>query len=213
MLWIILGVMCFTAVVFAIWPFLRENSGNFTVVIASVVFVVGASAALYSSVGSPDIRSGAGADSAGEMTAVVGSLAKRLEADPNDIEGWRMLGRSYMALGNYPHAVQAFEKVVELESGHNAQSLVDLGESMLAESGQNMTPRIVALFENALTLEPGNPAALFWGGIGAINRGDRSLAGPRADRRVDDRILLESIIDERIEQWGRSRVALADAAG
>lgn len=215
MLWIILGVMCFTAVVFAIWPFLRENSRNFTVVIASVVLVVGASAVLYSSIGSPDIRSGAGADSDGEMSVVVGSLAKRLENDPNDIEGWRMLGRSYMALGNYPHAVQAFEKVVELESGHNAQSLVDLGEAMLAESGQNMTPRIVALFENALTLEPGNPAALFWGGIGAINRGDRLLAADRWERLLGTNPPAEirDILKQRIAEWrGEEAVTPPQAA-
>ncbi|MGI9223003.1 MAG: tetratricopeptide repeat protein [Woeseiaceae bacterium] len=214
MLWIILGVMCFAAVVFAIWPFLRENSRNFTVVIASVVFVVGASAVLYSLIGSPDIRPGASADSDGEMSAVVGSLAKRLENDPNDIEGWRMLGRSYMALGNYPLAVQSFEKVVELESGHNAQSLVDLGEAMLAESGQNMTPRIVALFENALTLEPGNPAALFWGGIGAINRGDRSLAADRWERLLGTNPPAEirDTLRQRIAEWRGEEAAVPPQA-
>jgi cytochrome c-type biogenesis protein CcmH len=214
MLWIILGVMCFTAVVFAIWPFLRENSRNFTVVIASVVFVVGASAVLYSSIGSPDIRTGTGSDSAGEMSAVVGSLAKRLETDPNDIEGWRMLGRSYMALGNYPQAVSALERVVELESGHNAQSLVDLGEAMLAESGQNMSPRIAALFENALTLEPSNPAALFWGGIGAINRGDRSLAADRWERLLGTNPPAEirDILVQRIAEWRDEEAAVSPQA-
>jgi cytochrome c-type biogenesis protein CcmH len=203
MLWLILGVMCFAAVVFAIWPFLRENSRNFTVVIGSVVFVVGVSAVLYSSIGSPDINSGTGDAGAGEMSEVVGSLARRLENDPNDVEGWRMLGRSYMTLGNYGQAVKALERVVQLESGQNAQSLVDLGEAMLAESGQNMSPRIVALFENALTLEPGNPAALFWGGIGAINRGDRELAADRWERLLGTNPPAEirEVLAQRIAEW------------
>jgi cytochrome c-type biogenesis protein CcmH len=203
MLWIILGVMCFVAVVFAIWPFLRENSRNFAVVIASVVFVVGVSAVLYSSIGSPDIRTGAGAGEAGEMSAVVGSLAKRLESNPNDIEGWRMLGRSYMTLGNYREAVRALQRVVELESGQNAQSLVDLGEAMLAESGQNLTPSTVAVFENALTLEPSNPSALFWGGVAAINRGDRSLAADRWERLLGTNPPAEirDVLEQRVAEW------------
>ena len=203
MLWIVFGVMCFAAVVFAIWPFLRENSRNFAVVIVAVIFVIGASAALYSSIGSPGISSGAGADGAGQMTEVVGSLARRLKNNPDDIEGWRMLGRSYMSLGNYEQAVTALERVVELDSGQNAQSLVDLGEAMLANSGQTLSPRIVALFENALKLEPGNPGALFWGGIGAINRGDRSLAADRWERLLGTNPPPEirDVLVQRIAEW------------
>ncbi len=203
MLWIVFGVMSLAAVVFAILPFLRENSRNFAVVIVAVVFVIGASAALYSSIGRPGISSGAGAEGAGEMSEVVGSLAKRLENNPDDIEGWRMLGRSYMSLGNYEQAVKALERVVELDSGQNAQSLVDLGEAMLANSGQTMSPRILALFENALKLEPSNPGALFWGGIGAINRGDRSLAADRWERLLGTNPPPEirDVLVQRIAEW------------
>ncbi len=203
MLWIVFGVMSFAAVVFAILPFLRENSRNFAVVIVAVVFVIGTSAALYNSIGSPGISSGAGAAGAGEMSEVVGSLAKRLENNPNDIEGWRMLGRSYMSLGNYEQAVKALERVVEIDSGQNAQSLVDLGEAMLANSGQTMSPRILALFENALKLEPSNPGALFWGGIGAINRGDRSLAADRWERLLGTNPPPEirDVLVQRIAEW------------
>ena len=202
MLWIALGVMCFTAVVFAIWPFLRNQSKHVTLMVAATLFVVGASASLYASIGSPDIEDGSGAQ-AGEMSAVVKSLAARLENDPNDIEGWRMLGRSYMTLGDYGQAVKAYERVVELDSGQNAQSLVELGEALLAESGQNMTAQIVALFENALVLEPSNPAALFWGGIGAYNRGDLSLAADRWERLLGTNPPenIRGVLVQRIAEW------------
>ena len=42
-------------------------------------------------------------------------LRDRLMADPNDVEGWRMLGRSHMALGEYREAVEAWSWVRELE--------------------------------------------------------------------------------------------------
>jgi cytochrome c-type biogenesis protein CcmH/NrfG len=41
-------------------------------------------------------------------------LRDRLMADPNDVEGWRMLGRSHMALGEYREAVEAWSWVREL---------------------------------------------------------------------------------------------------
>jgi cytochrome c-type biogenesis protein CcmH len=213
MLWIVLGVMCFAAVVFVIWPFLRDQSKHVTLMLVATLFVVGASAGLYSSIGSPDIEDGTGAQ-AGEMSAVVESLAARLDSNPNDIEGWRMLGRSYMTLGDYGRAVQAYERVVQLDLGQNAQSLVELGEAMLADSGQNLGPRIVALFENALVLEPSNPAALFWGGIGAFNRGDRSLAADRWERLLGTNPPenIRDVLITRIAEWRGEKVPAPEAA-
>jgi len=213
MLWIVLGVMCFAAVVFAIWPFLRDQSKHVTLMLVATLFVVGASAGLYSSIGSPDIEDGTGAQ-AGEMSAVVESLAARLDSNPDDIEGWRMLGRSYMTLGDYGRAVQAYERVVQLDSGQNAQSLVELGEAMLADSGQNLGPRIVALFENALVLEPSNPAALFWGGIGAFNRGDRSLAADRWERLLGTNPPenIRDVLITRIAEWRGEEAPAPEAA-
>jgi len=201
MLWTALGVMCFAAVVFAIWPFLRDNSKNFSMVAVAVLFVVAASAGLYAAIGSPGIASGAGQSE--EVGHMVEELASRLEKNPDDVAGWRMLGRSYMTLGDYARAVPAFERVVELESAQNAQSLVELGEAMLASTGQTMSPRIVSLFENALALEPNNPAALFWGGIGAINRGDKSLAADRWERLLGTNPPPEirDTLIQRVAEW------------
>jgi cytochrome c-type biogenesis protein CcmH len=212
MLWIVLCVMCFAAVVFVIWPFLRDQSKHLALMLVATLFVVGASAGLYSSIGSPGIEDGTRSQ-AGEMSAVVQSLAARLDSNPNDIEGWRMLGRSYMTLGDYGRAVQAYERVVELDSGQNAQSLVELGEAMLANSGQSLSPQIVALFENALVLEPSNPAALFWGGIGAVNRGDRALAADRWERLLGTNPPenIREVLITRIAEWRGEEVPAPQA--
>lgn len=207
MLWLTLGVMSFAGVVFAVWPFLRENSRNFGVVAAAVLFVVASSAGLYAMLGSPGLQNQAqthGGDVAGDMVEVVETLAKRLESNPDDVGGWRMLGRSYMSLNNYPGAVAAFERVVELEDGQNAQGLVDLGEAVLAvEGGQTMPQRAMSLFENALAIEPNNQAALFWGGLGAANRGDNSLAADRWERLLGTNPPAEirDVIEQRVAEW------------
>ncbi len=203
MLWFLFGVMCFGAVIFTIWPFLRSNSRNFALVGGSVLFVVVVSAGLYAQIGSPGMPSVAAGQPTDEMDEVIAALAARLEREPDDINGWRMLGRSYMTMGNHDGAVAAYERIVELEDAQNAQSLVDLGEAMLAQSGQTMTPKILSLFENALALEPNNPGALFWSGLGAANRGDTKLAAERWERLLGTNPPAEirDIIAQRIAEW------------
>ena len=218
MLWLMLGVMSFLGVVFTVWPFLRDNSRNFGIVAAAVVFVVASSAGLYAKIGSPGLENerlthgdGPGAD----MLEVVEGLAQRLEDNPDDVNGWRMLGRSYMSLNNHAKAVEAFERVVELEGGQTAQGLVELGEAVLAaEGGQTMPQRAMSLFENAIAVEPNNQAALFWGGLGAVNRGDTELAAERWERLLgtnppDD---IRGVIEQRVAEWrGEAPAAVADA--
>ena len=203
MLWFLFSAMCLAAVVFAIWPFLRSNSRNYLLVGTAVVFVVGSSVGLYTSIGSPSLPSAGPGAEPQNMEDAIAALAARLEHEPDDVNGWRMLGRSYMTVGRFAEAVTAFERVIELESGETAQGLVDLGEAMLAASGQSMSPAIVSLFENALAIEPNNPAALFWSGLGAVNRGDRELAAERWERLLGTNPPPEirDIIAQRVAEW------------
>lgn len=207
MLWLTLGVMSFAGVVFTVWPFLRENSRNFGLVAAAVLFVVASSAGLYAMLGSPGLQNRAQTHApgvAGDMGEVVENLAKRLEGNPDDVGGWRMLGRSYMSLNNYAGAVAAFERVVDLENGRSAQGLVELGEAVLAaEGGQTMPQRAISLFENALAIEPNNQAALFWGGLAAGNRGDTGLAADRWERLLGTNPPAEirDAIQQRVAEW------------
>ena len=137
------------------------------------------------------------------MDDAINALAERLAADPNNPEGWQMLGRSYMSLGNYSGAVEAFEKAVELESAQNPQALVSLGEALLASTGTEIDGRIASLFENALALDPNNPQALFYGGIGAFNRGDTNLAADRWERLIglNPPAEIQGILQQRIAEW------------
>lgn len=220
MLWLTLGVMSFAGVVFTVWPFLRENSRNFGVVAAAVLFVVVSSAGLYSMLGSPGLENerlahgGAGGAPGGDMIEVVEGLAKRLEQNPDDVGGWRMLGRSYMSLNDYPKAVAAFERVVELEGGQSAQGLVELGEAVIAaDGGQTMPPRASSLFENALAVEPNSQAALFWGGLAAGNRGDTELAADRWERLLGTNPPAEirATIEQRVTEWRGESPPVASA--
>lgn len=180
--WTILIVLCLLAIAFAVWPLWR-NSHRLTPLVASIiVFTVALSVGLYDAIGSPGVPSGrSGAAAGGEelpgMDEAVASLQARLEKNPDDINGWQMLGRTYLTMRNYGGAASAFEKVMELENGQNAQTLVDLA---LAVANRDQVPieqgRASDLLENALMLDPNNQPALFYSGIAAANRGDTDTA-------------------------------------
>jgi cytochrome c-type biogenesis protein CcmH len=202
-LWILLAGMSLVAVGFAVWPLYRHQRGLSPLIGITVIFVVALSAGLYYRQGSPDLPSGGTGAAAPGMDDAINALAERLAANPDNPEGWQMLGRSYMSIGNYTGAVEAFEKAVELESAQKPQALVSLGEALLASTGSEIDGRVASLFENALALDPNNPQALFYGGIGAFNRGDTALAADRWERllTLNPPAEIQGILQQRIAEW------------
>jgi cytochrome c-type biogenesis protein CcmH len=204
-LWISLAVMGILAVMFVAYPLYRKKQ-NFTLMIALVVLVVsGLSVGLYGVIGSPELPSDAPDSMSPDMEEMISSLVERLESEPNDLNGWLMLGRTYMTLGDYTNAITAFEKAVELESSQNAQTLVELGSAILSSDGPNngVSGRSAALFESALALEPNNPQALFYGGIAAINREDNELAASRWEKLLglNPPEEIRGVLQQRIAEW------------
>ena len=177
MFWIIIGVMLATAMLVIMWPLYRVEKRFSVAAIVSMVAVAVISATLYSQIGTPSPDSQAAAIP--DINEMVSSLAQRLEENPDDLAGWKMLGRSYMQLENFPGAVNAFERAVEIESSENGQTLADLGEAILMGNPGELLGSAGQLFENALALTPSNGKALFYSGMAAVQRGDNLLAADR----------------------------------
>lgn len=201
MLWVFFVVMSLVAIAFAIWPLCKDLPRQTVLAGISIVLVTAITSGLYYQIGSPDVESGAG--QAPDVAKMVASLAERLQRQPDDVEGWKMLGRSYMTLGNYAGAADAYNRAIQLESAQNAQTLVAYGVALIEGSGRQVTPEAVSAFENALALEPNHPEALFWGGIGAFNSGKPELAADRWETLLetnppDD---VRNILQESISTW------------
>jgi cytochrome c-type biogenesis protein CcmH len=133
---------------------------------------------------------------------VVG-LAARLEDQPDDLEGWRMLGRSYRVLGELAKAADAYGRVAEaLPDDLKAQ--IDYADALLALSGQG--PASAALTEQMqriVTLDPNNPGALFYLGQVAAAEGDTAAARAHWQRLLDqvpqdapERAEIQRLIDQ-----------------
>jgi cytochrome c-type biogenesis protein CcmH len=134
---------------------------------------------------------------------MVAQLEKRLQDQPNDLKGWLMLGRSYLTLNRLDEAIVAYDHAHQLDS-KSADAAMGLGEAMSLRAGGDITPQAAQLFEDALTLAPGNPKALLYSGFAAAVRGDRALARSRwqALKALNPPPQIVQMLDARIAELG-----------
>ncbi len=157
--------------------------------------------------------------------AMVARLARHLEHDPQDLDGWLMLGRSYSVLQEYPLAVRAFARADRLSGGRSAEALVGQAEALALSDQNELDGRAARLIERALQLDPRSGKALFLGGLIAARQGNLPLARQRfaalltMDPPATVRPLIEqqiSIIDETLARKSaaapQTAAAAADAA-
>lgn len=134
-----------------------------------VLIVVGA-AALYLALGNPagvDPTQVADADThqitPQQVEQMVATLAKRLETEPDNLEGWVMLARSYRFLGRFDEAAAAYEKLAA-RIPDDAQIYADWADAVGAAQGQTLIGKPEQLIEKALSIDPKNVKALALGG-------------------------------------------------
>jgi cytochrome c-type biogenesis protein CcmH len=181
-LFIVFGIlMTVLAAAFVVTPLLRNANGESAPVTATIMaLAVPASVILlYVLVGNFDWNSEQGSASATgvatndgvpEMSTAIASLKDRLRREPNDLEGWLLLGRAYVQLREYPAARQAYLAAIELDTGTEAK--MGLAEAEILIDRNNLMGSAGVLIEEVLVIEPDNPKALFYGGMAAMARND-----------------------------------------
>ena len=175
------AALTMASVVVVAIPLLRRSAAGMAgarwAALAVAGLLVVGSAALYVKWSNWPWRAApAAADSPASMVA---QLARRLEHDPNDLNGWLMLGRSYTVLQEYPLAVRAFGRAVQLSGGKNVDALTGEAEALALNDESELDGRAARLIEQALALEPDSGKALFLGAAVAARRGDLPLARQR----------------------------------
>jgi cytochrome c-type biogenesis protein CcmH len=115
------------------------------------------------------------APSADEVDTMLAQLTARLQKEPDNAQGWAMLGRSYMMLGRHAEAVAPLERLVALQPG-DAQALADLADAKAMAAGRVLTGEPEKLIARALAADPKNLKALALAGTIAFERGQFALA-------------------------------------
>jgi cytochrome c-type biogenesis protein CcmH len=185
-------------------PLFRNRQNRLLGAVAGAL-VIGASAALYPLWSNWNWHATAQAQVSPDVLAMVAKLEQHLREQPNDLAGWLMLGRSYLALERAEDAVAAYEHARGLEA-NNVDALLGLGEAMSLRDGGDLTPAEAELFEEAATLAPDNGRALLYGGFAAAARGDRATARSRwqALKNMHPPAEIEAMLDQRIAELGSS---------
>jgi len=147
--------------------------GGRALVAAIAVAIPAAALGVYLLVGSPGALSLQSEHqmNAQQLEAMVERLAARLRENPDDVEGWKLLGRSYGALGRFPEAVDAYVKAAT-RAPRDAQILADLADVLAMSRGQRLAGEPEKLVLRALELDPQNLKALALAGTAAFERKD-----------------------------------------
>jgi cytochrome c-type biogenesis protein CcmH len=113
--------------------------------------------------------------SAQQFEAMVSRLAARLKENPEDPEGWMMLGRSYAVLGRFGEASEAYAKAAARTPG-DAQLLADYADALAMAQGRTLQGEPEKILLRALAVDPNNVKALLLAGTAAFNRNDGASA-------------------------------------
>ena len=196
-------------------PAPQAQSGGRWALLAAALLVPAITITIYLQIGSPNliearpaapppVASHAGNAEMPSLDVLVKRLRDRMEAEPGNVEGWFLLGRTYMRLQNYPDSVYAFEKVVELQPNDPA-GLVSLADALTMRDGRNIGQRATGLLQRALEIDPNNITALWLLGIGAADHGDNAKAlalWQRAYPLLDGQPRMQTELGQMITQAG-----------
>lgn len=145
-----------------------------------------------------------------QIRGMVEGLAARLEDEPDDIEGWLMLGRSRMVLDEPDAAKAAFERAVELDP-ERPDILLAYASSLLQPSDPPggdpvIGTEAVGLYEKLLTLAPDDPEPRWLLGLAAVQAGNKEEASSHWQT-------LLSLIDESSEDYNIVKARIAALEG
>ena len=195
---VLAALMLIAAVVILVLPFLRaekaEESDNsahaspWPMVIIVAVLVPALTIWLYRDIStwSWDIPAGAGhasgmsgSDQAASLLDAAQTLEARLQAEPGDVEGWLMLGRTYMVMGRFDDAGAAMKKAVDLTDGKNPAIVGQYAEALTIADQGRLATETGAIFESLLEQNPDDQRGLFYGGLYAYEQERYEVARER----------------------------------
>jgi cytochrome c-type biogenesis protein CcmH len=192
------AVMVLAALAFIAWPLIKAARVNppqpavrrsYAALIVVVIVIPIAAATFYTKLGrwnwQEELAASSRSQSAStpEVEAMIAKVEQRLRDSPNDIDGWLMLGRSYMALEKSAPALGAYQKAYDLDK-NNVEAAMGLGEAMIVVDERAITGKAGELFEAVLVREPNNPKALWYGAVGALSANNLPRAHERLQRML-----------------------------
>lgn len=189
---LICAAMSLAAIVLILLPLVRAEPAPkaSNAAIAFAIALPAAAAALYIGIsqypwkeGPQSAAAGAspheGGGQAGSLEQATAALEQRLKDDPTDLEGWRMLGRSYLVTGQADKAIAAYEKADAIAGGKNPELSLDIAEALIVSENPAGQERAKSIVAASLEADAKNQKALWYSGVLAMRDGDKETAKAR----------------------------------
>ncbi len=153
-----------------------------------------------------------------EIEQMVALLAERMKKEPDNLEGWTLLGRSYAAMGRYADAAAALRHAIRLKA-NDPDLLADYADTLAMASGEKLDGEPLKLIDQALAIDPDHQKSLALAGTGAFERGDFAGAVTYWERLLktlppesEGARAIQASIDEARQQAGGKVPEAAEAA-
>jgi len=232
---IIAAVLAAVAVLLAAWPLLRpradtagkpvrparQAAGALALFVPVLAFVMYFNLSEWPWDGSGTVSQPRGGnEQAASLQQMAEQLEARLQRAQGDTDGWKMLGRTYVVMGDYGKALNAYKQAYVLTSGADVEAMLGYAEAQVLVDESQFGGEAGQLFEKALAAEPGNPKALWYAGLTAYRRQDlptarsrwttlRELGGPPEILQLLDARIAE--IDQQLGPPAAAQVAASQA--
>lgn len=157
--------------------------------VVTALFIPVLALGLYYQLGTPDLidsstrsasnsgisQATTGNQSMPPVAEMIAGLEKKLEENPQNAEGWFMLGRAFMLVKDYPKAVNALQRSQQL-LGEDPDILMRLADAIAMRDEGRVSGEPAELIQRALAVDPNHGEALWLAGIAAQEVGDAEAA-------------------------------------
>ena len=106
---------------------------------------------------------------------MVKQLEDKLKADPDNLDGWKRLARSYQVMGQMVPAREALANAYRL-APKDVDVLAQYAAISYATDPGNTEGKAAELFNRLHELQPTNPSALWFKGIASFQKADYKQA-------------------------------------
>ena len=105
-----------------------------------------------------------------DMNVLIEQLADRLREDPDNAEGWVLLGRSYRQMNRNGEAAAAYRRALAIGI-QDPNVFAEFGEVLMTSNSGTLTPEAENAFWAVLDLDREDPRARFYIGLAAAQAG------------------------------------------
>lgn len=151
-----------------------------------------------------------------QVAGMVQQLVDHLQQQPDDPQGWAMLGRSYFVMQRYSEAAKAYAEANARATSPDPDWLAGQGEALGFARDRDLQGTPAQLFEQALRIDPDFGKALWYAGLAAVQAGDTAAARAHWGKLAAQADLPEQmrqVVQDQLQKLNGQAAAPALAAG